>query len=204
MPKIYSRICDQCGKIYKGQGKYFCSKECQHKSEFSKSENIKLKCKIATCNKYKRPLDDIQRFWSYVDIRGFFDCWEWQGGVNDSGYGVFKANGKQIRANRFAYELYHGKIPEGKQANHKCNNHPCCNPFHLYAGTAKDNMNDRDDAGRQARGESQGCHKLTEKQIIEIRANRSRKTQTELAERYNVHQGNISLILNNKAWTHVS
>lgn len=28
MPRVYSRICNKCHREYRGEGKYFCSKEC--------------------------------------------------------------------------------------------------------------------------------------------------------------------------------
>jgi len=36
-----------------------------------------------------------------------------------------------------------GKIPEGKLACHKCNNRKCCNPDHIYVGSALQNNTDK-------------------------------------------------------------
>jgi len=167
------------------------------------SDERKLKIKIANCKRYNRPIDDIERFWSYVDIKGFFDCWEWQGFIDKDGYGQFWLNGKIILAHRLAYELYYGAIPEGTQINHRCNNPKCCNPFQLYSGTQQDNMNDKVRVSRQAKGESHGMVKLTEKQVLEIRENKDNLSQRKLAKIFGIHQGQVWSIHNNKTWKHI-
>lgn len=37
---------------------------------------------------------------------------------------------------------------DGPFVLHTCDNPPCCNPAHLYRGTALDNARDRDTRGR--------------------------------------------------------
>jgi DNA-binding transcriptional regulator YiaG len=170
---------------------------------FLRTEEIKLKNKINACKRWNKPLDDIARFWSYVDIRGLWDCWEWTGGLDSSGYGQFKFNGELVLAHRLAYELYYGPIPDGFQANHKCNNSKCRNPFHLYAGTQQENMDDKVRENRQAKGESQGSAKLTEQQVLEIRENKNNLSQRKLAKTYGVSQYAIQAILHKKTWKHL-
>lgn len=65
-------------------------------------------------------------------------CWTWIGPVNRGGYGLW---GKKL-AHRVAFAEAIGTIPEGALVLHRCDNPPCVNPKHLYAGTASDNMND--------------------------------------------------------------
>lgn len=167
------------------------------------SNETKLKQKISFCKRINRPVNDIERFWSYVEIKGLFDCWEWKAGQADGGYGLFWVNGKQITAHRFSYQLYYGEIPKGKQVNHKCNNRPCCNPFHLYAGTHQDNANDMMKANRQPKGESHGMAKLTEKQVLEIRKNKDHISQNKLAKIYNVEKTTIRSIQKYKTWKYL-
>lgn len=75
-------------------------------------------------------------------------CWEWKRGKTPAGYGRIVINGRGEYAHRVAYELVHGKIPEGMHVCHSCDNPACCNPAHLWVGTPKDNMQDRDTKGR--------------------------------------------------------
>ena len=56
-----------------------------------------------------------------------------------------------------AYEMANGPVPPGLYVLHKCLNcRHCCNPAHLYAGTAKDNTDDRERDGHTARGDRSG------------------------------------------------
>lgn len=91
---------------------------------------------------------DITEFWNFVDIRGEDDCWEWQRSRRIQGYGQFWFQGKLWGASRLAYHLTHGAIPEGKLICHTCDNPPCCNPNHLFAGTPRDNTLDMYRKGR--------------------------------------------------------
>jgi DNA-binding transcriptional regulator YiaG len=170
-----------------------------------RTETQKLNNKIAECKRLGKPIDDIERFWSYVNIKDFFDCWEWQGSLNKSGYGIFRKDGKTVLSHRMAYEFYYGEIPEESLICHKCNNRKCNNPFHTYAGTNQDNMADMVKAGRQnkAFGERVATAKLTGKQVIEIRENKDKLTQRELAKVYGVGKSMISYIVLRKNWKHI-
>lgn len=98
---------------------------------------------------------DNGKFWSLVDIRGLDECWMWQGCKGSrkcprGSYGLFMTGEgtRQMRAHRVAFELHYGYRPK-LQVLHKpqCNNPGCCNPYHLYEGTPKDNARDRAQAG---------------------------------------------------------
>lgn len=66
------------------------------------------------------------------------DCW-------------LPGNGRIRRPYRTAYEVVHGEIPEDKPyVLHHCDNNPCFNPDHIYAGTQMDNY--RDSVMRSRRG----------------------------------------------------
>lgn len=56
---------------------------------------------------------------------------------------------------------------------------------------------------RVLKGEKNSGSKLTEKQVLEIRAIGKSKTLTEIAEMYNVGYKCISKILNRKRWKHI-
>jgi hypothetical protein len=74
-------------------------------------------------------------------------CWLWQGakgsgagGLHKAAYGNFKLYGRKVvKAHRFAWELFHGPIPEGMSVDHKCGNTLCCNPSHLELVTIPEN-----------------------------------------------------------------
>jgi len=89
-----------------------------------------------------------EKFWASLDIRGNEDCWEWQRGRDDGGYGCVCYSGKRYGAHRLAWELTNGPIPEGLLVCHSCDNPPCCNPKHLFLGTHGDNMQDALTKGR--------------------------------------------------------
>ena len=133
-------------------------------------------------------------------------CWEWTGCKRSkrSGYGALKVNGKMYPAHRLAYQLWNGEIPVGMVVRHKCDNPPCVNPEHLEIGSYKDNTNDMMARGRASVGEKQGCSKLTEDDVREIRILRGFGfTLKELGKMYAVHFATIAYSMNGKNWKHI-
>lgn len=74
-------------------------------------------------------------------------CLLWLGHSFDR-YGVLRVRGKYMRAHRFAYERINGPIGAGLCVLHRCDTPMCVNPEHLFLGTQKDNMLDRERKGR--------------------------------------------------------
>lgn len=142
------------------------------------------------------------RFWARVDKTG--SCWEWRGATNETGYGVFYA-GKRYKSHRYAWESEYGSIPDGMNVLHRCDNPPCVRPSHLFLGTKKDNTHDMIKKGRLVvpglKGEGNANHKLTERDVLEIRASDERGC--DLARRFNVTQTLIYLVRSRKAWMHI-
>lgn len=95
------------------------------------------------------PKDRIR---SNVKVNEETGCWEWQKKRDQRGYGrlTIRINKKHKKAfvHRYAYELFVGPIPDGLIICHHCDNPPCCNPDHLYAGTHADNTADKIARGR--------------------------------------------------------
>jgi len=146
-----------------------------------------------------------ERFWSKVDKSG--GCWLWRASrFLSTGYGRIHVNGRSCGAHRIAWELTFGTIPEGLFVCHRCDNKTCCNPAHLFLGTADDNMQDKTNKGRATRGADVNTCRLSRDQVQEVRAEyRSGKvTQQQLANRYGVKQPAISKIVLRTSWAWLS
>jgi len=77
------------------------------------------------------------------------DCWEWQAGTNNIGYGMIRDGDKMRTAHRVSYEEHFNTvIPKGMCVLHSCDNPKCVNPNHLKVGTHKDNTQDMIRKGR--------------------------------------------------------
>lgn len=144
-----------------------------------------------------------KRFWDKVQKTD--NCWNWIASKVKDGYGFFRLPGyKSMRAHRFSWEFHNGTIPKGICVLHKCDNPACVNPAHLFLGTDADNVKDMMNKGRgkynpnPAKGENHHNSKLTDKQVLEIRAIGNSINQYVLARHYGVRQPQISRILNNK------
>lgn len=147
-----------------------------------------------------------RKFWSKVAITANPEkCWEWQGGLNKKGYGYFKYKDKQWRAHRLAWFFANGQINENLLVRHYvCDNPSCCNPSHLRQGTNGDNMQDRNEHNRQAKGTKHGLSKLTEEKVREIKLLLSRGLSgVSIAKKFSVGKDTISQIKLNKIWRHV-
>lgn len=140
-------------------------------------------------------------------------CWLWTGGTNGRGYGKItvgrRPDGSKFGAyaHRASWELHCGPIPKGMFILHRCDNPSCVNPEHLFLGTPADNVHDMLAKGRQAamplprRGETNNKAKITEADVIAIRA--TRDNQDAVAAAYGVSQTVISNVRLRKSWTHV-
>jgi len=164
-----------------------------------------LPCRIAAS---RNQIDD---FWSSVDrAHGADACWLWVGKTFTYGYGIWWYQGRKVRAHRFSWELTHGPIPDGLQVCHNCpggDNRACCNPRHLFLGTAMDNAHDRDAKGRTRilSGSQHGNARFIEENVREIRRRFESRTSSvrELASEFGVSGSAIYSILSRTTWRDV-
>jgi hypothetical protein len=105
---------------------------------------------------------DEKRIWGKVRTGGLDECWEWQANISRNGYGkteIWKNGYAYARtAHRAIYEIQHKVfLPKETFVCHKCDNRKCCNPDHLFLGTASDNMHDCLEKGRHFEASKTHC-----------------------------------------------
>lgn len=127
-------------------------------------------------------------------------CWLWLGAVDWDNYG--RAWNHELKrdclAHRHVFELLVGPIPKGKKLLHRCDNPYCVNPDHLFVGTTAENNADCKAKGRNARGTKHPMNKLSEAQVLAIRAASGK--QRDIAKQYGVSQGLVWHIKHRRLW----
>ena len=151
-----------------------------------------------------------ERFWEKVDkFSNVNGCWLWTGAVlsiKNFPYGIFQYKGKATRAHRMAYILTNGPIKSHDCVLHRCDNPRCVNPDHLFLGNKTINIIDRDNKGRQMRGEKHVLSKITKDDVIKIRNLYKTKnySQAKLGAMFNLRQCTVSAIICKKTWKHIN
>jgi hypothetical protein len=104
-----------------------------------------------------------KRFWDRV-VADKHGCWIWAGRLNFWGYADFWANGKNLPAHRYSYEMLISAIPAGLHLDHLCRVRSCVNPAHLEPVTIKQNVlrGDGPSALNARKSECRHGHKYTE------------------------------------------
>ncbi len=150
-----------------------------------------------------------ERFWDKVAIAGPEDCWPWTASLKSSGYGQFKvrADRPPQSASRVAWMLFYGEAGLFHVLHH-CDNPPCCNPRHLFLGTAADNADDMVSKGRQITPDRpsikairEAQRRLSDADIEEARRSvRQGESRRSVARRLGVHPTTIIRLINEKHW----
>lgn len=154
------------------------------------------------------PLGGSTSIWAAVsfldEVVPSFDgdeCLIWPFSRDACGYGKIKRGGISRFVNRIVCEREHGPPPTPKhQAAHSCGKGHlgCVNRRHLEWKSPKENSADKIKHGTTARGYRNSQVKLTESQVLKIRA--STKTHRELAEEFGISQTQVSDIKARKKW----
>ena len=105
----------------------------------------------------------------------------------------------------------------GIHISHKCDNRLCVNPNHLSIGNHADNSADMVSKNRQAKGlrtgrytkpektakgEGQWNHKVTEVDVLNIRAEVG-LTLNDISKKYNISPSNAGYIRRRITWKHI-
>lgn len=125
--------------------------------------------------------------------------------IDKDGYPRFKIKGKAMSGAKYMWVKLYGDVPDGIVVRHVCDNPLCINPDHLIVGTQAENIADRVERDRSARGEENGRAILTARLVGIIRKRLERgETLASVAERYGVTIGAISNIKYGRNWKHVA
>jgi hypothetical protein len=107
---------------------------------------------------------------------------------------------------RVVWHLVYGTIPPGLVIRHKCDNPQCFNLNHLEIGTHADNARDKMERrqgpdGWIARGEQNPRSRLTDEQVLDIRA--SELSRVELSIKYGISKTTVLDIRGSRSWKHL-
>lgn len=154
-----------------------------------------------------RALTPVRTLFARVVINDA-DCWGWIGAKKGTAphlYPCLNDDGRRlVSACRLSFQFFNGAIPDGHEVCHRCDNPECCNPAHLFLGTARENAEDKSRKGRSVHSERSHFAHLTAEQVHEIRRRATRgETQQSLAQSYGVQQACISKIVLRRTWRHL-
>jgi hypothetical protein len=128
-------------------------------------------------------------------------CVLWIGAACRLGYGSMGWGGRTRKAHRMAWILAHGAISSDLFVCHKCDVPACINPDHLFLGTHRENMADRDAKCRNPRGEEIGNSKISAATAAFIR--QDKRTHSVIAKEFGLSQSAVSRIKSRDIWKYV-
>ena len=149
--------CPECKTIFEPKiSQTYCTEKCRKKAERRRWEKRwRKKTSSARIERYEAALtfarskESLQlRLEARMIPEPNSGCWLWLGALDGSGYGVIGHGERTLRVSKAAYEVFIGEATQGLLVLHTCDQPSCFNPNHLYAGTAKDNADDRVRRGR--------------------------------------------------------
>lgn len=124
-------------------------------------------------------------------------CIEWQGALNNKGYGQVRRKGRTLLAHRVLLADSGVEVPANVVVRHKCDNPRCVNPLHMELGTQSQNMRDH-----LLRGQRNRQLKLTPAQVLEVRTRLAGgATQAAVARHFNVKPCTVNDIVQGRTWS---
>lgn len=137
-------------------------------------------------------------------------CWEWNGSRDRHGYGWIRNGDRTVKAHRASYAVHIRPVLAGETICHRCDNPPCVNPEHLFAGTMLDNTRDMIAKGRRRpdKGYIKGTRhpqaKLNDDQVLRLRAMRAEgATYAVLMAEFGLSKTTTGDICTGKLWRHL-
>ena len=126
-------------------------------------------------------------------------CKIWPWTLDKEGYAVMTVHYRQIRVARSVLEDAIGRALEtGEVTRHMCHNKACVEATHLLPGTTYDNFLDNYKSGKTLKSQ-----KLSDSDVLAIRALRGVKTNQEIAAIFGVGKTLVGDILTGKRKRHV-
>ena len=147
-----------------------------------------------------------ERLWHRVEKTP--TCWLWLDRPNADGYGAIRITHegrcRSMQIHRVFYTLEFGLFPDDQVIRHRCDTPACIRPDHLIAGNHADNVRDRVERGRCARGERNGRAKLSAEDVLAIRARLLRgESCSSVAREFGLDRKTISALRARKTWRHL-
>jgi len=137
---------------------------------------------------------DSSFFWEQVEIIENA-CWMWKGSrTTGVEYGIYYDGKRTYLAHRYMWQIVNGDIPRKMCVLHTCAFLLCCNPEHLYLGTAKIAAQDR----MKRRKQKSPWSKLTEDDVRYIL--RSSDSHYDLSLRFDISMQHVRQIRNGESW----
>lgn len=142
-----------------------------------------------------------------VDSKG---CWISRLRTGSQGYPLVNTLGSRAERRTFgAHRVVHLVVSRAETAppvvRHTCDNRACVRPDHLVGGTQAQNLADMAQRDRSCFGVRQHLHKLTDKEVVEIRTAYAsgggcRGLLTRLARQYGVHRTTVANAVHGRTW----
>lgn len=149
----------------------------------------------------RRPIGNALRFLNRAVASKTDDCILWPYQESPTGRPRMHFRGKSVNTARAVCILAHGEPAGDKnEAAHLCGNRLCVNPRHIRWATRRENEEDKLAHGTRLRGSDLTQAKLTEDQVLTIRAQLAERSQSSLAREYGVTQSAIWAISSRRVW----